>query len=248
MDENKISASDVVEEFAATKGNWAKMVVPNKQEAESVGDYASYLEDEVALLKEAQPMCWELKETYDDEFSKYKRVVEEVRCSNRRALETLNVLCHSRSRLAEIRKDIEALGKLSAEECDDTEKKYFEEVFRFLKLQEARFDSLGKMNLEDHATLTRRLESNASVLEELISVTHSWMPLEKRTITIKPEYNPPEGSSMEPRKAETREFVSKSICVYCSKQIHGSWQAQHTSRISPRGLCADNDNEKDQIR
>ncbi len=216
MDKNKICASDVVEEFAATRGKWAKMAVPNVLEAENVADYAGYLE--VARLREAQPRCWELEEAYDEEFSKYKQMVDEVCRANRRALETVDLLCHSKGRLAEIRNDIESLRRLSTEECDETEKRYFEEVFQFLRLLEMCLDSMDKAALEDKEMLRRRLEDNAAVLEELISATHRWMPLEKRTITIKPEYNPPEGSSMEPRKAETREFVSKSKCMHCSKQ------------------------------
>jgi hypothetical protein len=84
------------------------------------------------------------------------------------------------------------------------------------------FELVGNVKLEGQEELRKEFEKNSSILEQLVLSTHKWIPLEEYSITIRPAWNPPEGSSMEPRKAEARKFVSKSQCEKCSKQTTGS--------------------------
>jgi hypothetical protein len=85
------------------------------------------------------------------------------------------------------------------------------------------FERFGDVRLEGQEELREKFEKNSSILEQLVQSTHKWIPLEEHSVTIRPAWDPPEGSSMEPRKAEVRKFVSKSKCEKCSKQHTGSF-------------------------
>jgi hypothetical protein len=215
-----------MEEFAVIEEKWTKIVVSKKEETDCVKDYVIYLKAEVEELVATQPKCWLLKEDYDKAFSEYKTRVEEVSHSNRRALKIVEDICHSKDKLANVQNVIETLRELAAknrEFWDDWQKNYFMKILGYLDSLRAGFSVLSNVRLEGHEELIEDLENNALILGEIVLPTHEWIPLEKRTFTFKPEWNPPEGSSMEPRKAEVREFVSRSICRHCSKQRDDSF-------------------------
>lgn len=227
MREEQARASAMtVEEFAAAEEKWAKITVSNKQEVENIKDYAIYLSEEIAQLVDAQPKCWLLGENYDNVFSEYKAKVEEVSGSNRSALKVINDSTYATTRLISVQDEIETLRELDAENrefWDEWQKNYSIKILDKLESLKLGFELLGNVKLEGHEELRKEFEKNSSILEQLVQSTHKWIPLEEQSITIRPAWNPPEWSSMEPRKAEMRKFVSKSKCEKCSKQRTGSF-------------------------
>jgi len=220
------ASARAIEEFAAAEEKWAKMTVSSKQEVENIRDYAVYLTEEIAQLVATQPTCCSLGENYDDVFSEYKAKAEKVRSSNRRLLKIVDDRAYATARLRSVQDEIETLRKLDAknrEFWDEWQKNYAINILGQLESLSLGFALLGNVKLEGQEELRKEFEKNSSILERLVQSTHKWTPIEEQSITIRPAWNPPEGSSMEPRQAEVRKFVSKSKCEKCSKQRTGSF-------------------------
>ena len=206
MREEQARASAMtMEEFAAAEEKWAEITVSNKQEVENIKDYAIYLNEEIAQLVATQPKCWLLGENYDNVFSKYKAKVEEMSRSNRRALKVIDDSTYATTRLTSVQDEIETLRELNAknrEFWDERQKNYFIKILGQLESLKLGFELLGNVRLEGQEELRKEFEKNSSILEQLVQSTHKWIPLEEHSITIRPAWNPPEGSS--------------SQCVYCT--------------------------------
>ncbi|MGD0645692.1 MAG: hypothetical protein ABSA75_12375 [Candidatus Bathyarchaeia archaeon] len=218
------ASAKTIEVIAAIEEKWAKTNIPDKQEVKSIKDYAINLKIELAQLTATQPKCWLLKENYDKEFSMYKAKVENISRTNQKALKIVNDFSHTKDRLAKVQNDIETLNELHSknrEFLDEWQENYFTRTLEHLKTLKTNFEQLNIEKIEGQEKLREEFEKNNSILDQLILSTHKWMPLEKRKIIIRQECNPPQWSPAENRKAEVREFVSRSECEKCAKQRRG---------------------------
>jgi hypothetical protein len=220
--EELVRASTItMEEFAAVEEKWANISVPDRQEVHSIKDYAIYLNAEIAQLIATQPKCWLLRESYDNEFLKYKEKVDYANRCNRRALRILEAFSKVKKKLKAIQNDIELLRELKTKNkkfINEWLENYILSVFGRLGMLKIGFEKLSNETLEGQEELRKEFEKNNSILDKLAQPTHKWKPLEKSTVIIRPEWIPPEGSSMEPRKAEVLEYVTHSKCEKCSQQ------------------------------
>ena len=60
------------EEIIAIEEKWANVIIPDKNEVQSMTDFAKHLAVEIDDLMTLQPKCWLLKESYEQNFLLYK--------------------------------------------------------------------------------------------------------------------------------------------------------------------------------
>ena len=156
-----------------------------------------------------------------DNFQVTRTRVDLAVSDNKGALKILDDFSHVKPRLTSIQDDIDFLMGWRTENeefLDEYQRNYVIGIIERLKMLKLGFEQLANEKIEGLEELSKEFERNSSILEPLGQRTHKWQPIETRTVPIKLAWIPPEGSSMEPRKAEVREFVSRRKCERCLKE------------------------------